>query len=88
MIYNPYDRRHLINEIGNIMDEEQDLEYWNDISEILVNCSYKQQKHVKSSSLEELKIFSLNVRSLVKTIDHFREEIETYSKYDILLSYA
>ena len=29
MIYNPYDRRHLINEIGSVIDEEQDREYWN-----------------------------------------------------------
>ncbi len=84
VIHNPYDRGHLINEIGNMFDEEQGLEYWNEISEILVKCSYKQQKNVNMSRSNELKVFSLNVRALLKNIDKLREEIELYSKYDIL----
>jgi exonuclease III len=39
---------------------------------------------VKNSKNDELKIFSLNVRSLVKSISHFREEIHEYQKYDVL----
>ncbi len=81
---NPYDRENFVNTIGGLIDEEQSMEYWNEISEIIVGCDYKQQKHVNTSRHNELKVFSLNVRSLTKTIDHFREELLTYSKYDVL----
>ncbi len=50
----------------------------------MLGCEYKQHIHVKPASENELKVFSLNVRSLYKNISHFREEIEVYSKYDVL----
>ena len=84
-IFNPYSKASLINSIGDeIAQLEQNSEYWNDLSEFLQRCEYKQQTHVKPSKSNELKVFSLNVRSLQKNISHFREEIDTYRKYDVL----
>ena len=42
------------------------------------------KKSVKMSTSTELKVFSLNVQSFGNKVEHFREEIETYNKYDIL----
>ena len=39
---------------------------------------------MKNSKYYELKVFSLNVRSLAGKIDEFRENIEQYTKYDVL----
>ena len=83
--YNPYDRAHIINSIGNKIDEnEENCNIWSDISHKLSSCEYREQIRVKNSKNDELKIFSLNVRSLVKSISHFREEIHEYQKYDVL----
>jgi len=84
LLFNPYHRDNQVNEIGSLIDDEYNMEYWNEISNILVGCNYTQQKHVNNAKPSELKIFTLNVRSLIKTIDHFREELDTYCKYDVL----
>ncbi len=85
LIYNPYERHHFTNQIGEaILNEENHNTAWNEISDILVNCQYKQQKHVKMSTPSQLKIFSMNIRSLSKNISHLRENIDVYSKYDII----
>ena len=85
MLYNPYDRLHFTNQIGELIDnQDQYNEYWSEISNFLIKCQYKQQKHVTTASPNELKVFSLNIRSLVKNIAHLKEEIDTFSKYDIL----
>ena len=84
-IFNPYDSNHFSNSIGDRIDNAGgDNEYWSQISDILLSCNYKQQKNAKISSCTELKIFSLNVQTLGNKVDHFREEIETHNKYDIL----
>ena len=84
-LFNPYARSYLLNSTGNtIEDEAQNNEFWNKISEFLITCSYKQQKNVKVSTENELKVFSLNVQSLLNKIEHFREEIANYEKYDVL----
>ena len=85
-IFNPYGSSDFSNMIGNAIDsdQEQNIDYWNEVSDILIHCDYKQQKHVKVSTYSELKIFSLNVRSLTKNISNFRDEISTYGKYDVL----
>lgn len=52
---------------------------------VLTNCKYQNPKNVHQPGEGELKVFSMNVRSLYKLhISHFREEIFTYSKFDIL----
>ena len=83
--FNPYSKACLINSIGDkIEGTEQNSEYWTELSEFLLRCEYKQHAHVKSSNANELKVFSLNVRSLHKNISHFQEEIDIYRKYDVL----
>ena len=84
--FNPYSRSHTINSIGNALDQETDPSnpYWNEISEILTNCKYQELKNVKTSKPDELKVFALNIRSLVKNITNFREDIDDFVKYDIL----
>ena len=84
VIHNPYDRYQLINEIGNTIDQEQELEYWNEISDILVSCNYMEPTNVSSSGACDLKIFTLNIRGLLKNVEKLREDIFTYSKYDVL----
>lgn len=85
LTYNPYDRSHFTNTIGDsITNEEHHNSMWNEISEFLVHCKYKEQKHVQTATQSQLKVFSMNIRSLTKQISHLREEITQYSKYDIL----
>ena len=85
LTYNPYNRNCLLNHIGDRIEEmEQNSDYWNSISEILMKCEYKQPIHVKPPEANELRVFSLNIRSLYKNIAHFQEEIDAYRKYDIL----
>ena len=82
--FNPYDQQKLVNQIGNVLDQEIDNEHWSRISEILTNCKYQNPKNVQHSKQGELKVFSVNIRSLTKHISHFREEISTYEKFDVL----
>ncbi len=85
IVHNPYHQSHISNQIGNAINEEENAsEHWTEISNILINCKYTQQKHIKSTTPVELKIFSLNIRSLIKNISQFKEDIITYNKYDIL----
>ena len=84
--FNPYDRSHIINAIGNSLDQSSDTnnEYWNEISEILTKCKYQEPKNVTNSAKDEFKVLSLNIRSLAKNITYLREEIHTFSKCDVL----
>ena len=85
MLFNPYSRDNVINLIGEKLEEDgQSSKHWDDLSEFLLSCKYSLQKNIKCAKNSELKIFSLNIRSLHKNISHFREEISTYSKYDVL----
>ena len=85
LTYNPYHREHITNLIGDtIANEEQHSSMWSEISEFLVKCEYKQQKHVQPATPTQLKIFTMNIRSLTKNITHLRENISTYEKYDVL----
>ena len=50
-------------QIGNILDEEEDLNrMWIEISELLASCKYKQMKDVIEDFESEINIFSLNIR--------------------------
>ncbi|MCP4456642.1 MAG: endonuclease/exonuclease/phosphatase family protein, partial [Cytophagales bacterium] len=66
------------------MNEEHHNSMWSEISEFLVKCQYTQQKHVKTASKSQLKVFTLNVRSLTKNVCYLREQIDQFDKYDIL----
>ena len=83
--FDPYSRNNRANLIGDtITNEEHHNSVWNNVSELLTSCQYKQQKHVKASTKNQLKVFTLNIRSLVKNIDHLRDNIATYQKYDVI----
>ena len=84
-LYNPYNRDDIINSIGEqIEDGEHNSEYWNNLSDFMLRCEYKMQINVKSAKANELKVLSLNIRSLQKNIARLREEIDLYKKYDII----
>ena len=84
-IFNPYCRSHVINSIGDRIDEiEQNNEHWNAISDLLLRCEYKMPLNVKLAQPNELKVFTLNIRSLQKNITRMREDIASYSKYDVI----
>ncbi len=55
LTYNPYERTHFTNLIGDtISNEEHHNSAWSEISEFLTHCQYKQQIHVKKSSTSQL----------------------------------
>ncbi len=83
--FNPYCNHHHTNLIGDQIDHEvENNTLWAEISESLVNCSYKQPKDIQHSDPGELIIFSLNIRSLTKCISTIRDNIADYEKYDVL----
>ena len=84
IVFNPYDRNSLINQIGDRLDSEEEGLIWDEMAEKLKKCKYIESKNVKMSQSNELKIMSLNVRSLIKNIDYIREHINDFNKFDIL----
>ena len=84
-VHNPYKREHFTNTIGNMIENtEQNDATWSDVSDLLIKCKYQQPKHIQMSSSNKLKVFSLNIRSLVKNISKIRDDISMYSKFDVL----
>ncbi|KAL5253023.1 hypothetical protein ACHWQZ_G015697 [Mnemiopsis leidyi] len=84
--FNPYDRSAIINQIGDKTDENLLLEtnHFNEISDILASCKYQQPTNVKTANKCELKVLSLNIRSLSKNMSYFKEEKEFFTKFDLL----
>ena len=58
---------------------------WNDVSEFLVSCRYKEPKYVNTPSEHELSIFLLNIQILTNKTTKLRENIQFYQKFDFLL---
>ena len=83
-VYNPYDHSTLINQIGDRLDDTHDTQHWNDISDKLSKCTYIEPKNIKPSKSNELKIMSLNIRSINKHINSLRENLVDMQKYDVL----
>ena len=84
-IFNPYDPSNLANIIGDKIENE--LEHnsmWQDVSDFLTNCKYKQLKDIAPSKHGELKTFNLNIRSLWKHIDKITDINETLKNFDVL----
>ena len=73
-IFNPYSHTSNVNLIGDIIANEQENNtVWNDISDHLINCNYKQPSKITFSKNTELNVLSLNIRSLYKkNIEHCR----------------
>ena len=85
-MFNPYSSAHYTQLIGNVLDsEEQNNELFNEASEILINCQYKQPNLSNMPKQNELSILSLNVQSLSNKIVDLRENIGLYEKFDVLL---
>ena len=84
-IFNPYSSHSDINFIGTT-DDEPDFEYlaWSKCSDLLDTCNYNELNDIKNSRNYELKVMSLNIRSLNDKIVNLRENIDHYSKFDIL----
>ena len=83
--YNPYSSSHRIQQIGDVLDEAaQNFTVWNDASEFLMKCKYKQAYSEKSPSNNELNLLSLNIQSLVGKLSTMREDIELYQKFDVI----
>ena len=84
-IFNPYSNQHHTNFIGDQISREQENDsLWNEISDSLMNCEYKQPKNIKFPKQNELNVFSLNIRSLHKNLSAIQDNVSEYQKYDIL----
>ena len=85
VIYNPYDQDHLINRLGSDIDAQDEYSAWSDLSEKLLSCKYTRLKHIPETKSGNLRLLSLNIRSLVKNIDRLREDIiSLQSKFDVI----
>lgn len=84
-VYNPYDPDNNINLIGNLIDnQEENNAIWNEISEHLVRCRYKTPNEIEPAKPSELNIFSYNIRSAHKNLQHIIDNASDYQKYDVL----
>ena len=85
-MYNPYLTTHFTQQIGEILQNEEECnQAFSDASELLVKCKYKQPSVITTPSKTELSTFSLNVRTLTNKIEKMRENISFYEKFDVLL---
>ena len=85
LLYNPYSSTHFTMQLGNDLDNEENANnIWNDISDFLVSCKYKQIEKIEVNSTNELNLLSLNIRHLRDKIDQLRENVIDYQKFDIL----
>ena len=84
IVFAPYDHTTLTNQIGERMDAEGEGPVWTEIADQLNKCKYTEAKNIKTAKSNELKIMSLNIRSLNKSIDHIRENLNDFDKFDIL----
>ena len=82
--FNPYRDDHESNYIGDRIDTDVDFNPWETCSSILNNCNYYEACDMKPSKAYELKVYSLNIRSLNSKVTDIRENIQEYTKYDIL----
>ena len=85
-IFNPFDRNSDINNIGNIDDGFSSFEElaWSPCSNILEQCKYYEMNNIAQSRTSELKILSLNIRSINDKIVSIRDDIDHYAKFDVL----
>lgn len=86
-LFNPYDPNSDINNIGNYdIDNQQSFEQlsWDSCSNLLNNCKYHEFSDIKTSRSTELKVLSLNIRSINDKIKLIKDDIVNFSKFDIL----
>ena len=73
----------LINQLGDKLDALEENKLWADISSKLTKCKYKQLSEISETKNNDLRIMSLNIRSLSKNIHLIREDISHFQKFDI-----
>ena len=72
-VFNPYNCDHPINQIGIRETAEVEQMSLKAASEVLTHCEYITLKQLPSHCNGSPRIFSLNIRSLIKNIDNLRE---------------
>ena len=82
--FNPFSGDHESNYIGDSIDADDDFNPWDHCSNILNNCKYYEPSQLKHSKAYELKVYSLNIRSLNNAISNLRDDIEQLVKFDVL----
>ena len=84
--FNPFDSESDLNNIGftGVFDDSGAREDWSSCSQLLNSCKYFEPNEVKCRSATEVKIFSLNIRCLKDKITSLIDNIDHYSKFDIL----
>ena len=84
-IFNPYCSSNNVYQIGDkIANEAEHNNFWNEISDCLINCKYKQLKCVAMPKSSELNVLSLNIRSLHKNVSVINDNALEFQKYDVL----
>ena len=84
-LFNPYNSDSDINYVGNDGNEiDHGYLPWSKCSNLLNNCKYYEFSEVQKSRNYELKILSLNIRSLKDKISKLNENSDEYSKFDVL----
>ena len=83
-IYNPFENLNIQENTHTPDNDYAEADYWQEASDHLQQCNYRQHKSISTSNKSELKIMSLNVRSLPKHITEIRDDINEYTKFDIL----
>ena len=84
-MFNPYDRNKLVNNIGDqIRSSEENSEFWDELSDKLIRCTYRSPKEIPRSRDDELGILCLNIRSIHKNLDQITDNITEYEKYDVI----
>ena len=66
-------------------NEEESNQAFSQVSEVLINCRYKQPSIIAPPNEFQLSTLSLNIRTLINKIDKLRENIDFYEKFDVLL---
>ena len=83
-MYNPYDNPDIQSELHIPDNDTAEATYWHEASDCLIQCTYRQHKTILPTKNFDLKVMSLNIRSLTKHIMEIRDDIDQYSKFDIL----
>ena len=84
-IYNPFEHLDIHDSLYTTDNDYAEADYWQEASECLLQCNYRQHKSIIPSKKLDLKVMSLNIRSLPKHITEIRDDIEEYEKFDLLL---
>ena len=82
--FTPYNRDSLVNQIGNVIDTENENAVWTEISDLMDRCKYRDISNISNPRKDELRILSLNIRSLTKHVEYLRENLNQFEKFDIL----